>query len=316
VPRDREHAAQALIEVLRQLPSEARSFTHSASDARRWFGLDEELLAQLVDWGLPACDSAGGPWFDICDLHYVGLRVGTAHAYLWAIRSWARSLEALDAGPTSHVTLRYLPQLAEGERETAGTVRLPDERRGPVVLRREEAAAELTLEVPARRTAPRPALAPLVEEVGTLEFCLLPEALQTPAVARSTGLCDCEVASQLLMRRCEAEGLHARRSHGIILAAPYASTHNWVEVLVDDAWTVVDPLLMKLLRQFGGLDAERWPLTRSPEALLCRLGDESAGVVEDAAGERIETILLTTIARQEGGPTSGLRSLPEARVLP
>src|SRR5262249_43950152 len=43
------------------------------------------------------------------------------------------------------------------------------------------------------------------------------------------------------------------------------------EVEVDGVWTPVDPLIIDLMRRWGGLDPAAWPHHRSPGAMLAPL---------------------------------------------
>jgi hypothetical protein len=290
-----------LIERLRQLPETAREFALSADEAERLFGLDATTRARLLDAGLPARGLDGTLRFDVCDLHYAGLRLGTARAHLFTIRSWARSLTTLDAAPASRVHLRYLPLLPESRGEVAATVRRLDGRRMPATVRAREVVLDTTFEVPPGLTVPQSSLAPLVAGLDALELCLLPAAAQTAELALRTGLSDCGVAAGIVLERCRTLGLAGRQAHGLILAAPCSTTHTWAEVLIAGEWTAVDPILLNLLHDFGGLDRERWPLTRSPKALLRRLGDASVPLVESRALGPIETTLLTRISTPAAG---------------
>src|SRR5699024_6578453 len=74
-------------------------------------------------------------------------------------------------------------------------------------------------------------------------------------------------------------GLEARFSFGVIVARPYSAPHCWAEVRVDGRWWPVDPLLVRLLQGWGGIDPAAWDENDSPAPLFRRLADDNTIVV-------------------------------------
>jgi hypothetical protein len=111
---------------------------------------------------------------------------------------------------------------------------------------------------------------------------------------RRTRIANCRSAAGLLVEEAPALGVEARLAHGLLLAPPYSTPHNWAEVRTDDGWLSLDPLLIALLTRFAGLDAAAWPPQRSPGAILLRLSEPGTPLVVDAgSGAPLEATFLT-----------------------
>jgi len=284
----------ALVERLRRIPADARSFTLDARQAEAQFGLPEATLRELVALGLPSARTDEGVRFAHVDLHYVGVRLGTAEAYLWAVRRWAESLERLAGREHAHVTVAYVPQLADGAATEIGCVRLPTGEVRAVVMEHGRCAAEAQVALEARWPELPAQARRIVDEVGgALDFCLVPAPLRGDvACARRTGLSDCYTAACLLVESLRAGGLAARLGSGILMSVPYASPHTWAEVGVDGRWVPVDPLMLHVMRDYGALDAGRWPLHRSLGPVLVRLGEDPVALAWTDRGH-VEVSLMT-----------------------
>ncbi|MFD6326271.1 transglutaminase domain-containing protein [Streptomyces sp. NPDC058442] len=120
----------------------------------------------------------------------------------------------------------------------------------------------------------------LLREVDGIGFFLLPEAVRwDPEFMWRTRMADCGGAAAWLVAEGARRGLAVRFSFGLLVARPYSTPHCWAEFLVDGVWVPVDPLLVRALNQWGGLDAGAFPPDGRPGALFHRLTDRFTKVV-------------------------------------
>jgi len=284
---------------LRAIPDDDRSFTVDAAQAEREFGVDAGLARELVARGLPHAPDGpqGDGRFWPTDLHYVGLRLGCATIYQGVLNRWAGALTAFSAREATTVEIRcsaYAPRGTEVELLVA-----PGERMRASVGDR---AAPLRFEATAHGAlgmldgALADALGALLDDLATYDFCWLRPPRDTDdSFVRRTRLANCLSTASLLVEEAPQLGVEARLAHGLLLAPPYSTPHNWAEVRgADGAWTPLDPLLLGLLARFAGLDAGSWPPSRSPGAVLLRLAEPGTPLlwaVEDGAA--LEATFLT-----------------------
>ncbi len=286
-----------LIDRLRRIPDDARTYDCDVHFASLHFGFDEAALRELADAGVPCVEDESGMRFDTCDLHYIGLRLGTATTYLWAIQRWVAGLKQFTAQPATHVTVTYVAQLAPGASAQPGTVRLPSGEDRAVVLEQGRCVAEARLELRSRWPAlPRAAAAVAREVAESLSFCLLPAALQGDVeLVRRIGMSDCLTAASVIVAEWRRAGLEARVSSGLLVSLPYSSGHGWPELRSDDGtWIPMDPLMIRVMCDHGGLDASRWPPDRSLGPILLRTGDVGDPLLTSGRGTGLS--LMTVVA--------------------
>ena len=287
------------IERLRLIPDERRDFAVGAVQAEREFGVDPALAAELVARGVPHVDGEEGLLLATTDLHYLGLRLGCAKIYQGVLQRWAATLTELGERAHTPVEIRCT---AFAEPGTEVVAIAPAGRRigtragdRPATLRFE---AELSGDWPELPVA----LHSLLADLAALDFCWIPESMQTDlAFVARTRLSNCAAAAYTLVAQAPALGVEARMAYGLLLAPPYSTPHYWAEVRTgEDHWTPADPLLAGLLARFAGLDAAAWPPTRSPGAILLPLADPETPLVVDAAsGAPVQATFLTKV-RAEG----------------
>lgn len=288
-------AREAWIARLRLIPDERRDFAVGPAQAEREFGVDPRLAAELVAQGLPHADGEDGLLLATTDLHYLGLRLGCATIYQGVLRRWAATLTELGARERTPVEIRCTAYAAPGT--NVEVVVAPGRRMStragdrPATLRFK---AELSGDWPALP----PVLDELLAELSALDFCWIPESMQTDlAFVARTRLSNCAAAAYTLVAQAPALGVEARMAYGLLLAPPYSTPHYWAEVRTgDDTWTPADPLLTGLLARFAGLDATAWPPTRSPGAILLALAEPETPLVVDAAsGAPVQATFLTKV---------------------
>lgn len=283
---------------LREIPDAERDFAVAGEQAEREFGFDREAVQELIARGLShASGSDGEPLLWATDLQYLGLRLGCARVYQGVLNRWAGALTSLSARAETPVAISCRVYAAAG---TAVELLAPGGER----VRAEAnvaGSAPLGFETTTRgQLPPLPAelagiLGDLLAELATYDFCWLRPPLEADlAFVRRTRLANCRSTAGLLVEEAPRLGAQARLAHGLLLAPPYSTPHNWAEVRTDDGWVALDPLLLGLLARFAGLEATAWPPRRSPGAILLRLTEPGTPIVRDAAtGAPLEATFLT-----------------------
>lgn len=287
----------AWIARLRTIPDDARDFAVAPAQAQREFGVDGALAAELIARGLPhARDGGGEPLLWGTDLQYLGLRLGCARIYQGVLRRWAGALTAFSAQDETAVEIRCTAYAAPG---TAIELLAPAGERVRAVAGPRGAsplAFATTMRAPAALDAATAAtLAPLLAELAAYDFAWLRPPLEADlAFVRRTRLANCRSTAGLLVEEAPRLGVEARLAHGLLLAPPYSTPHNWAEVRAGGTWVALDPLLLGLLARFAALDAAAWPPQRSPGAILLALTTPGTPLVADArSGAPVEATFLT-----------------------
>jgi Transglutaminase-like superfamily len=263
--------------------------------ARLYFGIDREMLDELRRAGLPHEDADDGPRYCFGDLHYLSLRSGRASAYRRGVATWATTLAALDARGRARVEVEVVPH------ESAADAR--------ILVRDGVRAAAVTANAPAaviegEQRHPRSVVPDDVRDVlttiGEYDFYVLPDAAKARTdLARGMRAGDCESVARVLREDLEALGRECRTRFGLLLAVPYSAAHLWVEVRIDGEWLAFDPLMLSVMKRFGGLDETAWPADRPLNIGVVGLtdvaGEAPAGIIS-SAGTALRTTYATTIA--------------------
>lgn len=283
---------------LREIPDTEREFAVGREQAEREFGFDAAAADELVAQGLPhARGEDGEPLLWATDLQYLGLRLGCARVYRGVLNRWAGALSAFSARSETPVQIRCSAYAPPG---TTIELLAPDGERVQAEAGA-RGAAPLGFQT-TMRGAPAPlpaavaqALHELLVDLASYDFAWLRPPLEADlAFVRRTRLANCRSTAGLLVDAAPALGVEARLAHGLLLAPPYSTPHNWAEVRTDDGWAALDPLLLGLLTRFAELDASAWPPARSPAAILLRLTEPGTPLVTDAAtGAPLEATFLT-----------------------
>jgi hypothetical protein len=283
---------------LREIPDGERDFAVALERAEREFGFDVEAVEKLVARGLPHAEAAddAGPLLWVADLQYLGLRLGCARVYQGVLNRWAGALTSLSARAETPVAISCRAYAPPG---TAVELLAPGGRR----VRAEAGAggAALGFETTMRGELPplpgklADALGELLADIAAYDFVWMWPPLETNlAFVRRTRLANCRSAAGLLVEEAPRLGVEARLAHGLLLAPPYSTPHNWAEVRTAEGWVALDPLLLSLLACFAGLDAVAWPPQRSPGAILLRLTEPGTSLVCAAdTGAPLEATFLT-----------------------
>jgi hypothetical protein len=286
---------------LREIPDAAREYAVGAEQAEREFGFDREAVEELIARGLPhgprSGDAGDGPLLWATDLQYLGIRLGCARLYQGVLNRWAGALTAFSARAQTPVQIRctaYAPPGTAIELLAPGGERVRAEAgaRGatPLGFATTMRGAPAPLPDELERT-----LGELLADLASYDFCWLRPPLEADlAFVARTRLANCRSTAGLLVAEAPRLGVQARLVHGLLLAPPYSTPHNWAEVRAGDEWVALDPLLLGLLARFAGLDAGAWPPARSPGAILLALTEPGTPLVTAAvSGDPLEATFLT-----------------------
>ncbi len=289
-------ALEDWIERLRLIPDAERSFDVDLHAAEQTFAIDPPTARELAARGLPCAHADAEPRFCETDLHYVGLRLGTAMTHRTAMRLWAGALTDAAACEQTHVEVRCSPYARPG---TEVQVLVPPGEWVRAEVAPNRRAASFEVHTPGRWPPFDARLRDLLHDVAALDFCLMPGRLYgSAAFARATRLADCGSAAFLLAEECARLGVEARTAFGLLLARPYATPHHWADIRVGETWVAADPLLLALLARTTELDAGAWPPERSPGSVLVRLAERQVPLVRDAGGAPLEASFL--VKRRDG----------------
>ncbi|MFC5719500.1 transglutaminase domain-containing protein [Streptomyces gamaensis] len=272
-----------LVARLRGVPDEHRRFAVDARTAMRLHRIGPPLLEELGSAGLPCAGRGTQRLHDGYDLANAALHLGLTSVQRRAIRSWAAALRAGAPGQEPEYRVEFTASCPVPGH--AGPCRygvlLPGGRT-PVLAPGPGETPLATVTVRPRTRWPELPDA-VVELLGTLDpvgFFMLPEALRwDPEFLWRTRMADCGGAAAWLVAEGTRRGLAVRFGFGLLVAKPYSTPHCWAEFLVDGVWVPVDPLLVRAMAAWGGLDAAAHGPRRSPGALFHRLTGHFTKVV-------------------------------------
>jgi hypothetical protein len=299
--KDREVFAVSLdaidrwIGTLGAIPPAARVYDVTPRRAELEFGITSAIANLLSDRGLPRSSFEGEPRFSWPDLHYIALRLGSARLYLKTMRSWAHSVATAAQRGSQVIGLRYRAYADPG---ALVDVLLPEGRRVKAVVGPDQIVAELNVRMANCERVFPPSVQRVLHQAAAFDFYILPPTLAGDLeFARRTGLSGCLTASRLVVSECQQRGIEARMAHGLLLAPPLGTPHEWAEIRLGDMWAPADPLLLSILGRFAGLDPSRWSCTYSPNAVLLRLATFKTPIV-DAAGGPVKTSFMVEVGEQ------------------
>jgi Transglutaminase-like superfamily len=289
-----------LVGVLARVTANPRDFTVCARHGRN-FGFSGRDLDTLARAGLPHRRMNGEHWFRWGDLHYLGLRLGTAKPYLSGIRRWAKTFAQLSRVPGTDIAIDYIPKASRANPHgVLGTVRLPGGRRRTLALRSGAVGVTIRARQHGVWPDPDPHLAAILERFAELQLYVIPESLRDSAAQMmELGLSDCETVAQLAVVACTRERYEARSAYGLLLSFPFSVTHSWAEVRIEGRWMAFDPLTAMAMREFAPDDAPRITGSSCLGAILLRIAVEPVPLVS-VDGACIDTIFATRRVSESG----------------
>jgi len=271
-----------VIHRISQVPSEYRVYDHTEAMAKSAHGISADLAAGLLDAGMPHEIRGGVLYFDELDLANASAQLRLPSARAMALRTWV-------------VALKSAHRLNESYEVTFGG-RCPDPGHdGPCDLTQPvEVATALGrdgTEIPREGVTVRytskiasielsAAYSELTSELADVRYHLLPPQLHEDlAFLARTGLADCPLAAEHLLKKALASGMSARKSFGVFVSVPFSVPHFWLELNVPDgsaggsSWHAIDPHLIRMLTQRGLIDQRAWPPNRTLGGAVWRLAD-------------------------------------------
>jgi len=276
-----EGALPGVIRRLLLVPDSFRSFEVDAREAAKLHRIGPDLLAELLDRGLPHRGGAG-PRLDRLDLENVGLALRLTTPRWTAMRSWRRCLrDCSRSGPTTYrLTVRArCPQPADHGCDLALHPRVVASA-DPGTVRRTGDGFRLDLTASAVDHRFGGPFAAVAEAVRDLDFHLLPPALATdPSFVARTRLADCVAATMMLLRAGPEHGVRLRPAVGLLLTTPFPAWHQWIEVDTGRTWLAADPFLLGVFARWGIVNPGQWPVDRSPQGVLWRCHSDAFPLV-------------------------------------
>lgn len=239
------------------------------------------MLDQLLEAGLPHIGCGDGVLLDEKDLANISYAVGLRSARFISQRGWSSSLAQVAAGNEQTFDIKLDPHCPFPGHRGACSFELPFADRlehphdppgatGSLIDERTIRVRTSTFQA----SAPE-AIAEVLRCLADAEFVLLPEELDEDlSFLASSGLASCVLASKATLREACRLRVPARPSFGLIIVAPFAGVHWWVEFLIKNQWVASDPHLIKYLERWGMLKPGEWPRLASPAGVLLRLGSD------------------------------------------
>ncbi|GAA4855869.1 transglutaminase domain-containing protein [Saccharopolyspora rosea] len=264
-----------LVRSIRRVPTQVRRFTVSPRTARARHRIGEELADLLVAEGLPCVGSGADRLFDDYDLGNIALHLGLLSVRRMTMRAWAAGLRRNSAAGASRLRVQVVTRCPVPGHDgpcSFGLLRPGGGREVVRVARESAPIASYEVRLPGEWPELDGAARCLVDELADVDFFLLPEAIRWDAdFLLRTRMADCGGFARRLVDEGRRRGIPVRFAFGLLVVKPYSTPHCWAEFRIGDTWVPQDPLLLKAMRSWAGLDAAEWPAHRSPGAVLHRL---------------------------------------------
>ncbi|HEY0001747.1 MAG TPA: transglutaminase domain-containing protein [Actinoplanes sp.] len=281
---------RGIVERIRLVPDAMRTFSQTSTAATRTHRIRPELLAHLLDLGLPHRTDGGELSFDEFDLSNVGVALDLPCARRMAMRWWAKALAGMVPGNRTVYSVDSTASCPSpghpGPCPFVLEPRVVEAMRAGSLREHAPGRYSFDVELTGRTHHFGAAFAPLVERAKAMRFHLLP--INHPmafdlGLLAETGLADCRLATKALARLADELRLPVRPAIGYLMAPPYPQAHGWIEFKEEGRWWPADPFLLNALAGWGIVDPGLWPPDRSPEGLLWRLSER--GFREIAHGD-------------------------------
>lgn len=270
-------AAATLLAKLCHIPDGHRRFSVSAEQATAEYQIPVGLLDDMRTGGMSARRLDGTWWYDSIDLLNIAMQLDIGSRRRTVLSWWLREVRRphgatvtyqLDFWPSCPAPghpgpCRYSFVGVEGRRvETTG------------MADHEHPAHSLTFEIPQQWPAIPPAVRGLLDEMTEITFLRLPVSLRwNTSFVHATGLGDCPAVAKILVERAVERGMQARFIGGRTLTPPFSAVHYWAEILIEDHWVPVDPVLITALQQWGLCDPAEWTRYDTFGGIMARFSD-------------------------------------------
>ncbi|REH36375.1 hypothetical protein BCF44_116245 [Kutzneria buriramensis] len=261
------------------VPEWCRTYSASRDDALNVYGMDDGLIEAFLDLGLPRQGRGRRLAFDPLDLENIGLDLRLPSASRTAMLLWARSFKDPDrlAKATCGIQLSWsCPDPGhEGDCVFSVSPRIRDQVAAAAGLEAATWRASIEVELSNSDRVIGHPFPLLVQEAENLRFHrIIPELAEDPGFLHETGLADCRSANTHLAGLAIQHGLAARQASGYFVGSPFLVAHVWLEVDVNGHWVAADPFFLKTLGEWGVVDPDGWPPSRSPRNVLWRLRND------------------------------------------
>lgn len=272
------------VEKINRVPNRHRVYDESPEVARTRYRIDADLLAQVLDLGLPSQGNGVDMRLDALDLRNLAISLRLNVPWFVVMRWWASALKDARAG----VSRAYRIGLASRCRHCPHSDTCIVSTSAEVIAAAEEVTPSsvppVDLYARCRLTGSATTMPAEVAEVLRLadpvEWHQLPVALATDVgFLRDTRLADCRSMTHNIHQEALRRDLRARTAFGLIVTSPFSSEHQWVEFDVDGTWLPADPLLINSMARWGFLDAAEWPSTTSLSGLTWRISQVQVPLV-------------------------------------
>jgi hypothetical protein len=263
-----------------RVPARYRVFAEPLTRVHRFYRIDPETLAKLLDLGLPHDGVGDARRFDDNDLKAVAMALPTRSPQRSALRAMADALAQGAGEPVVERTVTLQAQCPHpGHEGRCGYQLTPEVRHSPetTAVRRVERGVfaidvrlaggpEMFLNLSAAE------LALFGEAQSRLRFHRIPLALNGDVgFAAEHGLVDCRLATLFLAHRARDLGVEVQQATGLFLSRPFSPRHFWLRLRRDNGWVPADPFFLGALVRWGLLDAGAWPGQRVPRGAFWRV---------------------------------------------
>ncbi|QKW06901.1 transglutaminase domain-containing protein [Streptomyces sp. NA04227] len=314
------------VERLVPVPDKYREAKLGLAEACRELSVDQALLEELVAAGLPADETPEGLRFDYHDVMNLGLRSGTGRSLAelgerqcmrmaagdpekWLEkRTWRIRLTASCTNEDcTSCTIEPRPAVPEPELLGGTLIEWQPSNDNDT----EPGSMVAVLATVGARDTPRSDVVRQIHDdlygsllSGEYQYGWLPAGLrERPAEAAAAGAFDCVIAAWQMRTWAEQAGLEARTRRGFLLGL-VGVEHAWTEVLEEDRWLPLDPVLAFLAQRHKASNPD--------------FGDFSRGSVHNrllAWGRSIEEPLADHNCPAGGRSRVDCRQLPSPTVV-
>ncbi|MCG6495355.1 hypothetical protein [Kitasatospora sp. A2-31] len=270
---DRSRTIEEVVARTLLIPGRHRDFDVPRAMLAKAYAIDAELLADLLDAGLPHQGGGEELRLNSFDLENVTVELELNCPNWMLMKTLARAFDGeLGKDSSSAYAFRTTGRCPEpghpGECEFAPSAMLDATPGSGEVTWDSPLSFTRRVRLPEEEYWFDDTARALFEPVHRLTFHLLPHELSTDVgFARETGLADCRLASHVLLAETRDAGAEVRGASGLIMAAPFPLQHMWIEVRTADGWTAADPFFLRTLAGWRILDPRVWPEHRSPRRI-------------------------------------------------
>ena len=253
-----------------EFPDRLRVFDLDVEHAARRYRIPRDVLARLIELGMPSRGTVEHLLVDRLDIENVAIELPVPSPQRSVMRGWAAAIERSASQPENSYTIQIRVDCANPEHGRRCDLAID-----PVLLAAAERCETLSHGVFRAVFAARPRYRPvssLIDAVADMAQELTFRVIERNSPPRQNGpigrFADCRTATSYIADRCRAEGIPARAQTGLLVITPFPMPHYWIEVLVDEEWVAIDPFMVKSLVEWGILDGSQWSIGRTLSPVL------------------------------------------------